>query len=68
MVVTTTNQTERDEDAEGRLVVLVALVEATEAGPEDCADVPADAEAVGAEVGEDGPGDELDSTDDADDA
>ena len=63
-----TNQTEEDKDADGGLVVLVALVEAPETGPDDCDNVPADTETVGEEVDEDGRGDALDSTDDADDA
>ena len=67
-MITITNQTEDDEETKGGLVVLVALVEAIFAGPDDRADVPAEAAAVEDEVGENSPGDELDGSDDADDA
>ena len=66
--MTITNQTEDNEESKGGLIVLVALVEAILAGPDEGADVPAEAAAVEDEVGEDSPGDVLDGSDDADDA
>ena len=68
VMIMMTNQTDEDEDSEACLVVLGALVEALKAGPDECEDVDANAEAEEAEVGEDGPGDVVDGTDDADDA
>ena len=67
MVITITNQTEEDEETEGGLVVLVTLVEAIFAVEDECADVPAEAAAEEDVVGENGPRDVLDGSDDADD-
>ena len=68
VMIMMTNQIDKEEDSYASLVVLGALVECPKACEDNCNDVDGNAEAKEAEVGEDGPGDAVNSTNDSKDA